>query len=321
MWIIRFINWKKISGESSKVKVVFVVGPTASGKSELALQLAERFQGAIVNCDSIQVYQSLNIGSAKPTPEDRARAPHFLFDYVPTGEEITAGTYSRDVFSTLKTLENRFPVTFVVGGTGFYFQAIEKGMYHTGAANPETLRQVEWEVQENPQRVFEYLRRMDPEAAGKISINDHYRLARAVEMIRTHGRSPTEIKRQFEEQREPFPYPLLKLGLRLDRKGLEPRVRLRTEKMLQAGLIREVGGLLANGHAEWSPLQSVGYKEVLSFLKGEIADEESLKALIVQNTLRLAKKQRTWFQRDSEIQWLSPQDVSVAQGLVANFLN
>jgi tRNA dimethylallyltransferase len=304
------------------IKVVFVVGPTASGKSELALRLAEKFQGAIINCDSIQLYKSVNIGSAKPSPEDFARAPHFLFDVVPEGQEITAGWYHREFFATIKSLEGKFPVVFVVGGTGFYFQAIEKGMYSIGAANPDIQRQVEAELEEEggAECLYQELVRQDPATAEKISANDHYRLGRAIEMMRTHGRPVSEIKKEFAEQAEPFPYPLLKLGLKADREALAPRVELRTQKMLSAGLLKEVRGLLQRGFAEWSPLRSVGYKECVDFLQGRIADEKQLFELIVQNTLRLAKRQRTWFRRDSDIVWVSPEEFSTAEAHLTKFL-
>ncbi len=304
------------------MKVVFVVGPTASGKSELALRLAEKFQGAIVNCDSIQLYQSLNIGSAKPSPEEFKRVPHFMFDVVPEGQEITAGWYQRNFFETLKQLEGKFSIVFVVGGTGFYFQAIEKGMYPIGAANPEIQKQVEAELEEEggAERLFQELSTQDPVTAKKISPNDHYRIGRAVEMMRTHGRAVSEIKKEFDEAAEPFPYPLLKLGIKADREKLTPRVELRTRKMLDTGLLDEVRGMIAKGLREWSPLLSVGYKECLDFLEGRLTDEKQLFDLIVQNTLRLAKRQRTWFQRDTDIQWISPESFASSEELVAKFL-
>ncbi len=302
-------------------KVIFVVGPTASGKSDLALTLAERNHGAIVNCDSVQLYQSLNIGSAKPSAVDFKRVPHFLFDFVAEGEEITAGFYQRQFFATMKELENRFPFVFVVGGTGFYFQAIEKGMYPTGAADAEVTRQVEAELQETggAEKLYLELKTRDPETAAKISINDHYRIARAVEMMRVHGRPVSEIKREFADQAAPFPYPLLKLGIRGSRQELEPRVERRTQKMLEAGLLDEVRGLLDRGLENWGPLQSVGYKESVEFLQGKIPDVTLLQAAILQNTLRLAKRQRTWFQRDKDIHWLAPHDIETAQGLLDAF--
>jgi len=303
------------------IKVVFIVGPTASGKSDLAMQLAERNQGVIVNCDSIQMYQGLDIGSAKPTDEDFAKVPHYLFNAIPVGQEVTAGFYQREFFNALKQIENRYRYAFVVGGTGFYFQAIEKGMYPTGAADETVRNQVEAELlePEGPEKLYQELQNRDPIAAAKISVNDHYRISRAVEMMRVHGRPVSEIKKEFAEKAEPFPYPLLKLGVRGSREDLTPRVEKRTRKMLEAGLLDEVRGLLDQGLKDWGPLQSVGYKESVDFLQNASTDLKPLEDLIIQNTLRLAKRQRTWFQRDPDIQWLLPHEIEKAQGWVENF--
>lgn len=290
------------------MQIVFVVGTTASGKSALAMKWAEENKGAIVNCDSIQLYQELNIGSAKPSKEDFKKVPHFLFDVVKIGEDITAGEYSRLFFEQIEKIKNDFPSIYVVGGTGFYFQAIEKGMYPIGAADDAIKEAVEAELEteEGAARLYTELQRMDPEAARKIAPKDHYRLGRAIEIIRTHGKSVTAVKEEFANQVKPFPYPLKKYGIKMSKEELLPRVELRTEQMLKAGLLHEVKSLIARGYQDWSPLQSVGYKECLEFLNGEIASEKELKDKIIMNTMRLAKKQRTWFQRDQEIQWLTP---------------
>jgi tRNA dimethylallyltransferase len=303
------------------VKVVFVVGPTASGKSDLALSWAEKFGGAILNCDSIQLFKSLDIGSAKPSAEEFKRVPHFLFDYVEEGADATAGQFSRDFFATLENIKTQFPVVFVVGGTGFYFQAIEKGMYPIGAADPKVIALVEQELRQNPVQLYEELLQRDPETAQKISPNDHYRLARAVEMMRTHGRAVSEIKKEFEASRAPFPYPLLKIGIASKKENLLPRVQLRTRKMLERGLVAEVQSLLAKGLAGWSALQSVGYKECVDYLEGRLENQKALEDLIVQNTMRLAKKQRTWFQRDTEIIWIENSEAERGSEKIQEFLS
>jgi tRNA dimethylallyltransferase len=304
------------------VKVVFVVGPTASGKSKLAMSWAKATGGAIFNCDSIQAYQGLNIGSAKPTSEELKQVPHFLFDQVPLGNISTAGQYQRDFFSQLKHLESQFPVVFVVGGTGFYFQAIEKGMYTVGAANEETIRQVEAELSQidGPAKLFQELKDLDPETAEKISSNDHYRLARAIEMMRTHKRPVSAIKREFSEKASEFPYPLLKLGVRLSKEELLPRVAARTDAMLAQGLLKEVQNLLKQGLGLWAPLQSVGYRECLQFLSGEIISESDLREKIIQSTMKLAKKQRTWFRRDLAIHWFGPEEQQAGLVKIQQFL-
>lgn len=287
------------------MKVVFVQGPTASGKSARALRWAQKFGGVIVNCDSIQCYKALDIGSAKPSVAEREVVPHFLFDYVPVGEELTAGVYARDFFRQLEQLQS--PVAFVVGGTGFYFQAIEKGMYEIGAADPEVIRRVEQDLKEKGAEFLKAeLTAKDPLSAEKISLNDHYRLARAVEILRTHGKSVTAIREEFEAQQKPFPYPLLKLGIKASREDLLPSVLKRTQEMLKQGLLSEVKALLDQGLQAWAPLSSVGYKEACDYLTGKSTAQNlsELEALICTSTLQLAKKQRTWFQRDSNIFWL-----------------
>lgn len=285
--------------------MIFVVGTTASGKSQWALDMAQAVSGVIVNCDSIQLYKSLDVGAAKPTLEERARVPHYLFDYVPEGEVMTAGNYSRDFFACLEKLHEGRPI-FVVGGTGFYFQAIEKGMYPVRPPVVEIQKEIAeiLKAEEGAQKLYEEFCRLDPEAAKKIHARDHYRLGRAMELIRAEGKSLTQIQREFEEKRQPFPYPLLKLGPQWDREVLRERVALRTRKMLEAGLVVEVRELLTRGFGDWAALQSVGYKEVLEYLRAGHS-EEWLFENIVQNTMGLAKKQRTWFQRDPQIHWFA----------------
>lgn len=304
------------------MKVVFVVGTTGSGKSNLGLHLAKKFSGAVINCDSIQLYKSVDIGSAKPTKKEQQEVPHFLFDVVNEGQEITAGQYVKLCEETLKELSQKFPVVFVVGGTGFYFQSLEKGMFNVGSANEDMRKLVEEELstEEGAKRLYEELKTKDPKAAEKIFPNDHYRLGRAIEMMRVHGKSVTEVRAEFEKEQRPFPYSLLKLGIKLSREKLEPRVQLRTQEMLKAGLVDEVKTLLQRNKADWAPLMSVGYKETVDYIQSGEADLRKLEAEIVQNTLRLAKKQRTWFGRDPQIQWLEPDELARAEDLVMRFM-
>lgn len=302
-------------------KVIFVVGSTASGKSDWALRLAEEFHGVIVNCDSVQVYKHLDIGAAKPTKEEQARVPHYLLDYVLPPQEMTAGQYERDFHECLKSLPDDKPI-FVVGGTGFYFMAIEKGMYPVLPVPAEIQKQVLDEMAEagGPERLHAELLQADPVYGAKIALADHYRIGRAIELIRSHGKTLTQIQAEFEQTREKFPYPLLKIGPDWEREVLRTRIRERTGKMLSTGLIEEVQGLLDKGLAEWAPLSSVGYKETLQFLRGEIS-REALMEEITKNTQQLAKRQKTWFQRDKEIHWLSgATGFPEARALVEKFL-
>ncbi len=288
--------------KSSK-PVVFIVGATASGKSQWALDMAQDLSGLIVNCDSIQLYRSLDIGAAKPSGAELAMVPHYLYDYVPEGATMTAGNYSRDFFSCVEKLPQEKPV-FVVGGTGFYFQAIEKGMYPVRQTPPAIQQEIAeiLKTKEGAAKLYDEFQRIDPEAAQKIHARDFYRLGRAMELIRAEGKTVTQIQKEFAESQAPFPFPLLKVGLRWDREVLRERVKRRTQKMLEDGLVQEVESLLARGLGEWSALQSVGYKEVLQYLR-EKKSSHWLFETIVQNTMGLAKRQRTWFQRDTGIHW------------------
>ena len=301
--------------------VIFVVGSTATGKSEWALKLAQEFRGVIVNCDSVQVYDKVDIGAAKPTAEEQALVPHYLLGYVQPPEESTAGSYSRDFFECLNKIPDGVPV-FVVGGTGFYFMAIEKGMYPVTQVSEEMKKQVEAEMAQDggPEKLYQELQGVDPEYAAKIHLADHYRIGRGIELIRTQGKGVTQIQKQFEESREAFPYPLLKIGPQWDREVLRERIALRCQKMLKMGLVDEVECLLDEGLEAWAPMSSVGYKETIKFVKGQITEGQLLEQ-ITTNTRQLAKRQKTWFQRDKDIHWFDgARGFAEARSLVEKFL-
>lgn len=284
---------------------VLIVGPTASGKSDLALRLAEKYQGAILNCDSLQTYQRMDIGTAKPSLEERARVPHFMFDVLPPGEVLTAGDFRRMAMEVLDRELGARPV-FGVGGSGFYIQALEKGMFDVPKPRAESERAIRDMLAERGLPfVFAELKRLDPEYAARLSPNDAYRITRAMIILRDSARTVTELRSEFSAR--PFPYPLLKLGLAPTREELEPRVRERTAAMLRAGLLEEVRGLVADGWKDWPPLQSVGYKECMQVLSGELP-EAKLFDTICEKTLQLSKKQRTWFKRETNTVWLSGAD-------------
>jgi tRNA dimethylallyltransferase len=283
---------------------VLIVGQTASGKSSLGLRLAEHFGGAILNCDSVQTYQRLNIGTAKPSAEDFARVKHFLFDLVKPGEVLTAGDYRRAAMEVLaRELPSR--MLFGVGGSGFYIQALEKGMFDVPKPSVESERRVRRRLEEKgPAAMYAELKAKDPEYAEAVSPNDTYRVTRALIIIEDSGKSVTQVRREFAAIA--FPYPLIKFGLNLSREELEPRVRERAKIMLAEGLLEEVRTLVNEGLGRWPAMQSVGYKECLDVINGDLP-EAKLFDQIVEKTLQLSKKQRTWFKRDTEILWLTSQ--------------
>jgi tRNA dimethylallyltransferase len=291
------------------MKAIFVVGPTATGKSQLAISLALKFGGSIINCDSIQFYNRLKIGSAGPSDEELKQVPHYLYSYVNPPQEVTAGQYLRDFHNLIETNKNLKGPLIIVGGTGFYVQALEKGMYNVPQIQPELKQQIEDEIKEHGnEKAYKELTDFDPET--KIHINDAYRIGRALEVKRAFNLKMSELKMQTllsddVETKFKLPFPFIKIGVDVDREVLVRKIALRTKKMLQAGFIDEVKALIDEGHSEWAPMNSVGYSEIKNFLAGQIA-EVDLEELINQSTRQLTKKQRTWFKRDPAIKWVDP---------------
>lgn len=282
------------------IPLVFLVGPTASGKTDWALKWADKNGGVIVNGDSVQIYRELNIGSAKP---DFTRYPsifHYLFGLVKSPQVWTAGDYRKNA---LEVLHKELPgnQAFVVGGSGFYIRALEKGMYPIRKVSKEIVEELKTIYKKKGlEFLYKELQKKDPEHACKIGKGDCYRILRSLAIIKSEGRSVSEIKKHFSTEKLPWPY--LKIGLDISREELVKRVEKRTHIMLKNGLIEEVEDLLRRGLESWKPLQSVGYKESILFLKGKLS-KDMLYGQIVQNTLSLAKKQKKWFRKDKDIIW------------------
>lgn len=298
--------------------VIFVMGPTASGKSKFALELAMKFGGCVVNFDSIQFYKDLEIGSSAPTEQEKKQAPHFLFSYVSAPAEMTAGQFLRD-FSEIypriqKTIPIHQPVIFV-GGTGFYQQALEHGMYAVPEISEELKKQVLSEMQApgGPEKLFQELNEFDPEHS--LHINDHYRVGRAIEVKRAFGASMSKLRSQNLKQ----PIQIrnkIKIGIDKERSILERDIASRTQMMIENGLIEETKRVLEVIQSPWSPLDSVGYKETVQYLRGEISIQQ-LPEFINISTRQLVKKQRTWFKRDDSLLWSTLLPV---ESLVEQFL-
>jgi tRNA dimethylallyltransferase len=291
------LNWKNFLAALTDKKCIFVVGPTASGKSAWALEQAEKHGGSVVNIDSIQFYKGLEVGSAAPTREDKHRVPHYLYSYVEAPYEMTAGKYITDFYKLLES-EIKFPL-FITGGTGFYIQALEKGMFDVEPVPEEFRQQIEDELEKNGAEVLhQELISKDPQS--KVHVNDHYRLVRAIEIIRYTGKTPSELK--SVQGKNIFPYPYIKIGFDFEKEIYKKRVAFRTKHLISDGIIEETKNFLDEGFADWAPLHSVGYRETAEFLN-EGRCGEWLQESIEQSTMQLIKKQKTWFRRDSSILW------------------
>jgi tRNA dimethylallyltransferase len=282
--------------------LVVVLGPTASGKTALSLALAERFNGEIVNCDSVAMYREFDIGTAKPTASERARVPHHLLDCVAPDSHITAGEYARLARQALEEIKGRGHLPIVVGGTGLYLRALLDGLF-AGPQRSEELRERLRERIESrgSNYLHRILRRLDPVAAAKIHANDTPKVIRAIEVCLASRQKMTDLWRQG---REPLlGFRILRLGLDPDRESLYRRINQRAQEMFEAGLIEETERLREQYGDAAGPLSSLGYKQARQFLRGELTREQALQAA-QQAHRNYAKRQMTWFRSEPEVQWL-----------------
>jgi tRNA dimethylallyltransferase len=283
--------------------LVVVLGPTASGKTALSLALAERFHGEIVNCDSVAMYREFEIGTAKPDAAERARAPHHLLDFVGPADYMTAGEYGRKARQVLEEIKQRGRLPVVVGGTGLYLRALLDGL-SPGPQRSEELRERLREKAENngASYLLRVLRRMDRDAAAKIHANDLPKLIRAIEVCVGSRRKMTEMWKQGRDALQGFR--ILRIGLNPERDALYLRINERARKMFEGGLVEETRRLLGKyGEAAW-PLGSLGYKQAVQLIRGEIDEAAALQAA-QQAHRNYAKRQMTWFRREPGVSWLA----------------
>ena len=288
-----------------KPVVLALVGPTGSGKTRTAIRICQALNAEIVSMDSMQVYRGMDIGTAKPTREDLAAAPHHMIDVVEPDQMFTVSMYREMACEVMDGILARGKTPLLVGGTGLYLQAIsyEMSLGENGADRSlrERLQQIAGE-EDGPRRLHERLQRVDPASAEKLHPNDVRRVIRALEIYETSGRAKSE---QTDEQRREGPYHVLVYGLSLPREQMYARINARVDEMVRNGLIDEVKGLLARGiepRPEGGAMQAIGYKEIVSALRGEMTLEKAVD-LIKQGSRRYAKRQWTWFRHDKRTKW------------------
>jgi tRNA dimethylallyltransferase len=283
--------------------LVVVLGPTASGKTALSLALAEHFHGEVVNCDSVAMYREFEIGTAKPNPAERARAPHHLLDIVdPTGH-VTAGEYSRLARQILVEIKARGNLPIVVGGTGLYLRALLDGLFPGPQRSEELRDRLRQRVEENGAgHLHRVLRRLDSDAAMKIHTNDIPKLIRAIEVCLS---SRQKMSAMWKQGRDPLTgFRILRLGLNPDRQALYARINQRANQMFDSGLVEEAKRLLDKYGDTAHPLASLGYKQAVQLLRGEL-DRKSAGQAAQQAHRNYAKRQMTWFRREPEVGWLN----------------
>jgi tRNA dimethylallyltransferase len=278
---------------------VLILGPTGSGKTALSLALARRFNGEVVSCDSVAVYRGMELGTAKPSPEERALVPHHLIDVANPDEPFTAGVYMRRARAALDEIGARGRLPIVTGGTGLYLRALTDGLF----AGPERQTDLRSRLQSSLQKrgkewLHKILARLDPESAARIHANDTPKLIRAIEVCLAARKPMSEVL-----VRDPLTgFRLLRIGLNPPRAALYDRLNQRCSEMFAAGLIEETRALLAR-YGPVKALDSLGYRQALQVIRGEITGPEAVSAA-QQGHRNYAKRQLTWFRREPGVHWI-----------------
>ena len=299
---------------SSKLPLVLIIGPTAVGKTELAIQLAEQLKGEIISADSRLFYRGMDIGTAKPSAGEMARVPHHLIDIVNPDETLSLAVFQQKAREIITDINTRTHLPFLVGGTGQYIRAVTEGWMPPEVVPDEKMRDVLEKMKEEKglEWLHDKLRTLDPESAEKIDARNYRRTIRALEVIFTTGKKFSEQRGQSDS-----PYRLITIGLIRPREELYQRVDERIDLMFANGLIDEVKGLLDKGYSPALPgMSAIGYRECVRVIKGELSTEQA-KAEMRRITRVFVRRQANWFkQSDPLIKWFNPNDKDVRESIV-----
>lgn len=283
--------------------MVVLLGPTASGKTALSLALAERFQGEIVSCDSVAVYREMEIGTAKPSREERVRVPHHCIDIYSLDEHSTAGDYARRAREAIREITARRHLPIVTGGTGLYLRALLEGLF----AGPQRSKELRERLERGRKNhgtgwLHRILERLDPKSAARIHANDIPKLIRAIEISLTVRKPMSDA---WEKGRDPLRgFRILRIGLEPERAALYSRINQRAALMFVDGLTRETGELLKKYGEAPRAFDALGYRQARAFLREEVSLEQAI-AAAQQGHRNYAKRQQTWFRREPEVHWLN----------------
>ena len=290
-----------------KPKLVIILGPTAAGKSEMAVALAAKIGAEIINADLQQVYRYMNLGTGKPSRADREQVTHHLIDVVDPDEEFNVAIFRRLALETIDNIHARGKNVLVCGGTGLYLKALTRGLFVGPEQDPEVRSELAREIQEKGLgALYQHLIEIDPAAHSRIHPNDRQRIIRALEVYRLTGKSMSQWQQEpgFGDER----FDTLKIGLQRERAELYELINRRCDRMVGDGLLDEVRDLAAKGYSlDLKPLKSVGYRQMGLVLQGMSKIEQAVEEM-KQETRHLAKRQLTWFRQDHEIHWFDPEN-------------
>jgi tRNA dimethylallyltransferase len=284
--------------------VIVIAGPTAVGKTRISLELAEKLGGEIVSADSRQVYRFMDIGTAKPSPEDMRRIPHHMIDVVNPDEEYTVADYGRSAHAAIKSILERGKIPIMVGGSGLYIRAVIDGIFPGPGSDKKIRENLEKEAEINGlSSLYDRLCKVDPAASSRIHPNDKRRIIRALEIYEITGK-PISLLQEKGKKKEASCNTVM-IGLNRPREELYGRIEERVEEIFRQGFVEEVKALLDKGYEEnLISMEALGYREVIKFLKGEIGLEPA-KRKVKQNTCHYAKRQLIWFRKDKRINWFN----------------
>lgn len=283
-------------------KVVVIVGPTASGKTAVSIELAKKLNGEIISADSMQIYKEMNIGSAKPTKEEMQGITHYMIDVIEPTENFNVAKYKEMAEECIEKILAKGKLPIIVGGTGLYVSTLTNGIEFSEIEKDEKYRKELEDIAEQENGIdilFEQLKKIDPEAANIIEKNNVRRVIRALEIFKVTGKTKTQLDRESIKE---LKYDYRIFGMLWDRQELYDRIDKRVDIMLDMGLLEEVEKLNEKGFSA-TAIQGLGYKEIIEYLDKEITLDEAIEKL-KQETRRYAKRQMTWFKRDKKIVWL-----------------
>ena len=299
--------------------VIILLGPTGVGKTSLSILLAKALNTEIISADSMQIYRHMDIGTAKPSPEELREVKHHLINILSPHESFSAGMFRKMAVGIIESLHKKGRIPIIVGGTGLYIRTLTKGLFEGTEAD--------WALREDLKEkeklfgkgyLYEHLKKIDPDAAEKINLNDTRRIIRAIEVSIKDSRAISELQR-YSSRYDPQNYNFIKIGLLRDRKELYRLIEQRVDDMIERGLINETQELLKmNPHR--TPMQSLGYKEIAFYLDGSVSIEEAVR-LLKKRTKMYAKRQFTWFKKESDIKWVDITGIMDADKIYIKVIN
>ena len=288
-----------------KPKVIVIVGPTASGKTTLSIELAKKIDGEIVSCDSMQIYRDMNIGSAKPTLEEMQGIKHYMIDIVNPDERFSVAEYKRQAEAAIEEIIAKGKVPIVIGGTGLYADSLIYGIEYKEIKFDEEYRKNLEKVastEDGLSKLYKEAEKIDKEAMKKISEKDKKRIIRVLEIYHSTGKTKTQ--QEIESRKKQVKYDYHVFAIDIEREKLYDRINKRVDLMLKNGLIEEVNNLIKKYDKFPTAMQGLGYKEVVQYLNSELTKEEMIEK-IKQETRRYAKRQLTWFRKNNKTIWLN----------------